>query len=300
MFDLAVIGHFTIDQITVENARSKTMLGGSSTYVSLTAKRMGATVAAVSKVGKDFPDNYIAWLSRNGVNLAGLTRVDEPTTRFIVKYENEARTLQLKSRCDSILPNDIPSSLRARAIHVGSVAGEISGETVSSVAEKAPLISLDPQGFIRRFNREGYAEDKARLSGEVLKHVDVLKSSEKELQVAMGIDTAWKAAEAAAQHGPSTVILTRGSKGTLMLSDGARYEIPVCKPSLFVDPTGAGDAFIGAFMAEHARDEDPLWCAAIGSAASSFIVEGIGPSSFGSRDEVLTRAEQAFKQINKL
>ncbi len=300
MFDMAVIGHFTIDQIIVRDIRPKTMLGGSSTYVSLAAKRMGAKVAVVSKVGNDFPDEYLVWLSRNGINLAALSRVDKPTTRFILKYENEARTLQLKSRCAPILPSDIPSSLKSKCIHIGSVAGEISDDTVHAVAEKASLISLDPQGFIRRFDREGYAENKARLSREMLKHINVLKSSEEELKAAMGIDDAWKAAETAAQYGPDIVIMTKGARGALMLCESVHYEVPACKPNLFVDPTGAGDAFIGAFMAEYVQGEDPLLCAAIGSAASSFIVEGIGPSSFGSRDEVLIRARQAFEQIKKL
>lgn len=300
MFDLTVIGHYTIDRIMVGEVEPKPMLGGSPTYTSLAARRMGATVAVISKVGRDFPDEYIVWLSRNGIDLTGLARVNTPTTRFISKYENEERVLQLKSVCNPILPEDIPVDLETRCIHLGPVAGEIPAETVSHAAKITQVVSLDPQGFVRRFDSEGYVSDQERLDATLLRHIDILKASEGELKIAMGIDDLWKAAETAAQLGPDIVIITQGVKGALMLHNHARYEIPAYPPSVIIDPTGAGDAFIGAFMAEYVRGEDPSWCAAVGSATSSFVVEGIGPSSFGSKDDVLERAKQTFQLIKKL
>lgn len=300
MFDLAVIGHYTIDLIIAGRGEPKPTLGGSPTYTSLAARRMGATVTVISKVGKDFPDEYIAWLSRDGIDLTGLARVDTPTTRFISKYENEERVLQLKRVCSPILPEDIPAGLKTKCIHLGPVAREISAETVSQAAQITEVVSLDPQGFVRRFDREGNVLDQERLDVTMLRHIDILKASEGELKIAMGIDDLWKAAEAAAQFGPRIIIVTKGVKGALMLHSNVRYEIPACKPRLVVDPTGAGDAFIGAFMAEYVRGKDPCWCVAVGSAASSFVVEGLGPSSFGSKDDVLKRAERTFQSIKKL
>lgn len=300
MFDLAVIGHYTIDRIIAGGVEPKPTLGGPPTYTSIAARRMGATVTVVSKVGKDFPEAYSAWLSRNGIDLAGLARVDTPTTRFISKYENEERVLQLKSVCSPISPGDIPADLKTKCIHLGPVAREIPAETVSHAARITEVVSLDPQGFVRRFDREGHVHEQERLEATILGHIDVLKASEGELKIAMGIDDPWKAAETATQLGPTTVIITKGLRGALMLHNHTRYEIPAGKPRVTIDPTGAGDAFIGAFMAEYVRGKDPSWCAAVGSAASSFVVEGLGPSSFGSKDDVLRRAKQTFQLIKKL
>jgi sugar/nucleoside kinase (ribokinase family) len=130
--------------------------------------------------------------------------------------------------------------------------------------------------------------------------VSVLKASESELKAALGADDVWKAAEAALRCGPSIVIVTRGVKGAYLLLGKNRYEIPACRPRVIVDPTGAGDAFIGAFMAEYARQKDPLWCAAVGSAASSFLVEGPGVSYFGSKKGIVERAQQAYQKVRKL
>ena len=60
------------------------------------------------------------------------------------------------------------------------------------------------------------------------------------------------------------------------------------------DPTGAGDAFIGAFLAEYVSGKDPEWCSCVGSAASSFVVEGIGPAVFGEKEETYLRARQIY------
>lgn len=300
MFDLTVVGHFTVDQIVAKHVPQHFTLGGSSTYASLAAKRMGADVSVVSKVGPDFPEEYLLWLARNGVSLAGLHRCSAPTTCFILKYEDGTRTLRLKRLCEPISPEDFPGDLKTKAIHLGPVAGEIPVETASHAARISNLVSLDPQGFVRKFDREGYASDKLRMKTSVLRHVSILKASESELKAALGADDVWKAAEAALRCGPSIVIVTRGIKGAYLLSDKNRYEIPACRPRVIVDPTGAGDAFIGAFMAEYARRKDPLWCAAAGSAASSFVVEGSGAASFGSKKGIVERAQQAYQRVRKL
>jgi sugar/nucleoside kinase (ribokinase family) len=44
------------------------------------------------------------------------------------------------------------------------------------------------------------------------------------------------------------VIVTLGMKGAVLSIGGAMYEIPAYTPNKLVDPTGAGDAFIGGFF----------------------------------------------------
>lgn len=300
MFDLVVVGHITIDWIERRGLKPKFTPGGSAVYASLAAKAMGAKVSVVSKVGADFPDEFVVWLSRSGVDLTGVKRVEAPTTRFVLRYRDDERTLQLKRLCDSILPEDAPTNLRTKAIHLGSVAGEIPIETVRRLASLVDVVSLDLQGFVRAFNSEGLVSERRRLDVGVLGCVDIVKASEEELQAAMNIHDTWKAMEATAQLAPNIVIVTKGVKGAAMLLDKNRYEVPACEPRLIVDPTGAGDAFIGAFMAEYVYGRDPLWCAAVGSSASSFVVEGLGPSYLGSRNEILQRANVAFRGIRKL
>ena len=63
-----------------------------------------------------------------------------------------------------------------------------------------------------------------------------------------------------------------------------------------VDPTGAGDVFIGAFLTEYISQKDSLWCACVGSAAASLVVEGVGPTFFGEKEEVYRRASLIYEK----
>jgi sugar/nucleoside kinase (ribokinase family) len=91
-------------------------------------------------------------------------------------------------------------------------------------------------------------------------------------------------------YGIPLVMVTKGVEGSTLLYEGKFYDVPACKPRVILDPTGAGDAFIGAFLTEHVQGKDPLWCACVGSAAASFLLEGVGPALFGSKEEVYARA----------
>jgi len=74
------------------------------------------------------------------------------------------------------------------------------------------------------------------------------------------------------------------------------YNIPPCNSRIVVDPTGAGDVFIGGFLNEYIRQKDSLWCACVGSAAASLVVEGIGPTFFGEKEEIYQRASSIYEK----
>ena len=82
-----------------------------------------------------------------------------------------------------------------------------------------------------------------------------------------------------------------------MLSvEGAQFNIAACPSQVLVDPTGAGDVFIGGFLTEYLRQKESIWCACVGSAAASFVVEGIGPTYFGKKEEIYQRAKVLYEK----
>ena len=99
-YDLAVIGHFSIDTIVLPTRKSPFMvLGGPVTYTSFAAKNLGACACAISKVGASFPQAYLWWLEQEGINITNvIRRPDEATTGFELTYSHdfEVRTLKLK------------------------------------------------------------------------------------------------------------------------------------------------------------------------------------------------------------
>jgi len=301
LYDLVTVGHFAFDWIVRKNLKSRWTLGGPPTYVSLSAKALGANVSLISKVGADFSDEYVTWLSRNGVDLQGVKRTNGPTTRFKIAYNDATRTLQLVARCEPIALEDLQREIKTKAIHIAPIANEISTRVALSLCRYGKLISLDPQGFLRRFDRNGYVHPKRWLNKVLFKEIDVLKASSRELSLATRTRDLRRGLSKARRLGPRVCIATMGARGVLLLSeDASYYKVPAYTPPRVVDPTGSGDAFAGAFLVEYLRTGDSVWSTAFASAAASFVVESVGPSNFGTRGQAEERAEKIMEKVKKV
>jgi sugar/nucleoside kinase (ribokinase family) len=88
----------------------------------------------------------------------------------------------------------------------------------------------------------------------------------------------WEMMEAISGYGCEIVVVKRGERGQYLYDtlSKARYIIPAY-PAKVIDPTGAGDAYCGGFLAGYRRDYDPLQAGLAGNVSASFCVEGSGP-----------------------
>ena len=96
----------------------------------------------------------------------------------------------------------------------------------------------------------------------MLRHVSILKLAEDEAQALLG-----EADEPSLRSlDVPEIVVTRGSRGSLVFADGRLTEIsaqPVGKP---VDPTGAGDAFATAYLVARSSGHAPVAAARRASA----------------------------------
>lgn len=298
--DVAVVGHFAIDSIRLPSRSAPfVVLGGSVTYVSFVTKRLDGKVSIISKVGGDFPEAYMWWLGKEGIDLSGVTKLaNEQTTRFELGYSKDfsKRTLKLKSKASPINVSDLPCSLSAKAVHIAPIAGEISYEVVERLKGCAEVLSLDPQGLLRRFGKTGNVTLRGQVDKRLFSLINIYKSSLDEISALTSHSDLESAVKAVHDFGVETVLVTLGAKGAVLSVKGTHYNIPPCSSRVFVDPTGAGDAFIGGFLTEYIRQKDSLWCTCVGSAAASMVVEGIGPTFFGKKEEIYQRARSVYEK----
>lgn len=300
MFDVVPVGHLSIDTIHLPTRETPfVILGGSVAYAAISASRLNARVGVVSKVGDDFPEAYRWWLEQEGINLSGLRKVgDSKTTSFELIYDHNLadRALFLRKLAPPLSTNDLPTSLRSQVIHVCPIASEISYDVVETLKHQADLLSLDPQGFVREYGEDGEVQQARLADKSVLELVDIYKSSLDEIRAITDLHDLDSAIKRLHDYGISIVIVTLGSKGAVISDQGTQYNIPAVEPAKLVDPTGAGDAFIGGFLAEYANNENIMRCACVGAAAASFIVEGVGPMSFGDKTQVYQRARELYEK----
>jgi ribokinase len=90
----------------------------------------------------------------------------------------------------------------------------------------------------------------AEIPDELLRLADICAPNETETELLTGLPAATAAqAQAAARkllaRGPATVILTLGERGAMLVNQDKVENIPAIKVDA-IDPTGAGDAFIGS------------------------------------------------------
>lgn len=299
LLDLAVIGHFSIDSIKLpSNPIPYQIMGGSVAYFSLIARRLGSSVVVFSKVGSDFPANYLGQLSRQGVDTSGIITVDnEHTTSFELVYDENlsSRTLKLRRQGSAISISDLPHNFCAKAIHIAPIDCEIPCEVVEYLRSWGGCISIDPQGMTRHFNADGNVTYGGAIDKRLLGLVDIYKSAYDEIVFLTGQSDLKQAIKTVHTLGPKIVIVTMGAQGAVLSAEDRIYNIAAYPSEKVIDPTGAGDVFIGAFLAEFIREEDLLWCACVGSSAASIVVEGIGTAFLGKKSEIYRRAQIIYK-----
>jgi arabinose-5-phosphate isomerase len=79
-----------------------------------------------------------------------------------------------------------------------------------------------------------------------------------------------------AKFGAMTVVLTDGAHGSLLSNEDGERWIPAYATERVVDSTGAGDAFLGGFLAGEALGLGPVDAAKLGNACGAACVERIG------------------------
>ncbi|HUL78048.1 MAG TPA: PfkB family carbohydrate kinase, partial [Vicinamibacteria bacterium] len=160
------------------------------------------------------------------------------------------------------------------------IVGELSG--VRAPALEAGCVGAIAQGYVRVIDTDGLVSAREWVRPDRdLPGVHVLFLSEHDLPDA----------EARARDLVSLVpivALTRGWRGVTLLTRQGAHELPSL-PRPEVDPTGAGDVFAAGFLVRYQETGDPLEAAAFAACTASCVVEGVGTSTLGDRDEVLRR-----------
>ena len=111
-------------------------------------------------------------------------------------------------------------------------------------------------------------------------HVDILFGNEKELKALTMKDDFNEAVEAAKTL-CDTLVVTRGSKGALIVQEGVHTDIIAAKVEKIEDTTGAGDSFAGGVLFGFAKGFSALESGRLGAeaAAAAATISHIGARS---------------------
>ncbi len=280
--DFLVIGHITHDR-TPDGFR----LGGTVSYAAVTARRLGYRPGMLTRAtaeglqlapGTDGTDVIVS--SPDGVldGIAIRLLPSAVSTTFTNIYHGIQRTQLIEAWADPIWPAELPAAwAKAPVVLLGPIAREIP-PAWSSVFPNA-LVGITPQGWMRQWDAQGRVTPAAwENMADFLPHADVIILSREDV----GGDDAFLADLACRAK---LLVVTDGWHGATVYRCGEETPIPP-RPTIQVDPTGAGDVFATAFLLRLAETGDPLLAARFANIVASMSVEGIGMTRIPWRAEV--------------
>jgi sugar/nucleoside kinase (ribokinase family) len=130
---------------------------------------------------------------------------------------------------------------------------------------------------------------------KILPETDVFLPNDDEAAIITGLTDPLQQAERFREVGAKTVVITEGSRGSLLVTDNLRLRAGTY-PVEFVGGAGSGDAFDAGYIEGLLRGEDPAGCLRWGSALGASCVRAIGAT-----EGVFTRPEaEAFMREHEL
>ncbi len=285
-----VVGHVTKDLIRIPGRPDRVMTGGSAFYASIALARLGFSVSTVTKLAPA-DDGLLDPLRAVGVEL--VLRPSATTTVFENSYFG-AQLSERKQRVPSIAAAfdaaDL-DGLSADVLHLGPLtAGEMGPALFESARARAPRVSFDAQGILRRIEDQAVVPARPGALGQLLRHVDILKVDDLEAAALVEENDPRLGAAALGALGPSEVLVTFADRGSLIWTATHTDRIAAIPPREIVDATGCGDTYLAGYVAARMRDEHPPTAARIAAAAASLKLEGYGPLSHGWNDVVARAA----------
>jgi len=273
---LWVLGNLTTDDLVLADGTTAMGLsGGNAVFAALGGRLWSPRVALSARVGPDYSRRHLEALAAAGIQLA-LSPVDAPSIHHWALYETTEQRrfiawLDSGSHLEqSLLPAEVPSAaLSARVCHIAPMPLSVQAQLVRYLSGRGPLISLDPH--------DEYIAGAESTLLDVLGLVDLFLPSRMEAALLFGRDAPEAAARAFAERGPRAVVVKLGAEGSLICGPGQAVPLHVpIVPVTSIDPTGAGDAFCGAFAVAYGRGDTLVEAACRATVAASFVVERRG------------------------
>ena len=265
MFDVTSLGEILIDFTPAGVSENGNILfernpGGAPANLAVAVSRLGGTSAFIGKAGDDMFGRFLKeTLEREHVDGSGLIlSAGSPTTlAFVDLMENGDRDFSFyrNNSADTLLK---PGEVRfdhiknSRFFHLGSLSlthkssKKATMAAVHGACSAGVNISYDPNLRLPLWKSP---EEAKRSILSIMPYASVIKISDEEGTFITGEKDINKCAGMIINRYKTPILLiTRGSLGANSYFCGKSISLPAYSGVKVLDTTGAGDAFLGAFL----------------------------------------------------
>jgi sugar/nucleoside kinase (ribokinase family) len=254
-------------------------MGGNGANTSYALARLGIPVRLASVVGDDdYGDEMLAGLRSVGVDTSAITRAWGPSATTISLVRSDGNRLLLHKPGVNLhaMPEPVEfSPWMLQGVSHYHLANPFCLPAFRSHAaetlRRAKAAGLQTSMDAAWDSKGRWIED----IGPGLAHVDVLFANEGESHMLTGQTDPVGAARALRQAGASVVVVKLGPKGCVVVSEEGDFSSPAFKVEV-TDTTGAGDCFVGGFLAARQRGLSLREAAAVANAVGALSARRVG------------------------
>jgi sugar/nucleoside kinase (ribokinase family) len=292
-----IVGSTALDSIKTPKAENPRLLGGSASHAAVAASFF-SPVKLIGVVGNDFPKKYVQLYRKHKIDLEGLQIKEGKTFHWSGEYElnmNNRRTLLTELGVFETFTPHLPVSYKNAAfVLLANIAPALQHHVLDQMA-KPKFVVADTMDLWLNIA----LADLIKL----LKRVDGFVLNDSEAHQLTKEDNVFAAMKKIHKLGPKYVIIKKGSHGSILSSPRGFFLCPAYPLHQVIDPTGAGDSFVGGMMgylatARGSIDQNIRTAMVHGSVTASFCCEGFGLKC--TTQTTRTKINQRVKDLEKL
>ncbi len=266
MNHILCVGESIIDFISLENGKRLEDVsaytrqpGGSSANVSIGLSRLNTPVSFTGIIGDDYFGRFLEkHLKDNNIDCSLLKKTEKYNTPIVFVSLDECGNNHFFFYRDFKLGNeykinrkDLKLVNEVKILHFSSVILKQVNFRLQ-LTKLIDTIKFKNQGLIHfdtniRFGLWSNQNELRNLVIQFIKLSDVVKFSEKEIYFVTGENDIFEALEHKLLKN-KIAIVTGGAAGAYTIFKGQKIHIPAPQVENIVDTTGAGDAFVAAFL----------------------------------------------------
>ena len=249
---LLVVGTTALDSIKTPYAENPRLLGGSASHAAVAASFF-TKPHLVGAVGEDFPRKYINLYRRHGLCLEGLDHLPGQTFHWSGEYEvnmNNRRTLDtVLGVIENYSPTLPAAYTRLPYVLLANIAPDLQGHVLDQM-KRPKFVVADTMDLWLNIALPSVLK--------LLKRIDCLVLNDSEAAQLVEEDNVVAAIPRIHKLGPKYVIVKKGEHGAILSGPRGLFVAPAYPLKKVVDPTGAGDSFVGGLMGHLASQKGSI------------------------------------------
>lgn len=275
---LLIVASLAYDGIETHENKVDHILGGAGSYICLSLKHFKANCSIVSVVGYDFEKKDLDLLESCGIDISGVEIIqNDKTFYWSCIYKNNFRErvttktdLNVMESFNPVIPK---KNLNPDILLLGNLHPDIQLKAIKQLNKKPDLVILDTMNF--------WIENFWDSLREVIANSDLISINDEESEMITGEKNLEKAAEILHGLGPKYVIIKKAAAGAELFNFKNKSKFNAFKVTKVVDPTGAGDCFVGGIAGYLTQCDEISFkniesAIAYGTSIASFNVESMG------------------------